>query len=840
MRPETKNEERGMAATKMRLTPRRSIAVVIVFSTFIMFFVIAIVVAFISYDMYKDAFYEYSNQLCLQGNAQAAYVIDGDAVGHYAQTLQKDEGYDEFVAQMDDLRDRMGARYLYIMADTGVPGMYTYIYDGMDEDGNRYTLGDTESKIQYQGAAEVLATGEGFTSARYYNDSYGELYYAYAPITDSEGNVVAFVGNDIDMAPLHSSLQRYRVVIVVTVLLTVVCLLGLYFLLINRVLLMPMRHITHEAKKMSRGDLKLQLPPGTTARQDEIGQLANAFETVGSSVQAMGGDIENIMLAARRGYLWERADVTKYEGDYYRIIAGVNTALDVVCWHFDAVPQAIAILGNNCALRYSNRAMDSFLDVHKLDPAKEHFLARLVSGNTSDTLDPWVKLLLTGDKLQPFTRDISLLTEGGKQRTYNLSILRTLGGQQFNDGPEEEHSIMLMLNDVTTLVNALENAQQANNAKTEFLSRMSHEIRTPMNAIIGMAQIAKSTDDAYKIQNSLDKIETSSTHLLGIINDILDLSKIEAGKLVLNKEVISLADDMDFVLSMMKPRAEARNIKLSLRIAHIAHDTIETDSLRLNQVLINLLGNAIKFSPEGGNVRLVMEELGRKGEEATYRFEVEDDGIGIDSRNLARLFQPFEQADAGVAKGYGGTGLGLAISKRIVELMDGEIGAESVLGAGSTFRFTIQARICTDVEMEEKRNNEQAQPVDFANRRALVVDDIEINREIVLELLRNTGLMMETAADGKQAVEMFNNSAPGYYDILLMDMQMPEMDGCDATRAIRALPRPDATMVPIVAMTANVMQEDIQRALASGMDAHVGKPIDVMELEQVMQEQLAK
>lgn len=381
-------------------------------------------------------------------------------------------------------------------------------------------------------------------------------------------------------------------------------------------------------------------------------------------------------------------------------------------------------------------------------------------------------------------------------------------------------------------------AREAVRAKSDFLSNMSHEIRTPLNAIIGMTQIGLRATTLEKAKACLDKAESSSQHLLGIINDILDFSKIEAGSLVLEERFFSLEKDIDFVTSMIKIKAKEKNIELRTKISEIGHDGIKTDMLRLNQVLVNLLSNAVKFTDPGGLVVLEAEELVHAQGESAYRFTVSDNGAGIEPDQAKKLFTPFTQANAGVARIYGGTGLGLAISQSIVQMMGGEIELETEPGKGSTFLFTIRVPAQEHADRQEEEDRPQNKENHLADKRILVVDDIEINREVVAGLLDGSGAIIEMAANGREALNAYLRSVEFRYDLVLMDMQMPVMDGCDATRGIRASGRADAKSIRIVAMTASVMREDVERAYAAGMDAYVAKPVDQKTLYRVLEEWL--
>ncbi|MDR3277345.1 MAG: response regulator [Oscillospiraceae bacterium] len=371
-------------------------------------------------------------------------------------------------------------------------------------------------------------------------------------------------------------------------------------------------------------------------------------------------------------------------------------------------------------------------------------------------------------------------------------------------------------------------AKVASQAKSEFLARMSHEIRTPLNAIIGMTEIARRAGELVKKDASLDEIAAASGHLLGILNDVLDMAKIESGKFALSLDHMFLRTAMNEVALIITQRCTEKEISFVTNFDNTPDYGVVGDKLRLKQVLINLLGNAVKFTPEKGEIRFLMDARDCGGA-LSVRFSVCDTGIGMSEAQMKNLFNAFEQADQSIAVRFGGTGLGLSISQNLVNLMGGEITVSSVPGEGSVFEFAVTLEK-TDETAPDASARVRGGSLDLTGKRLLLVEDIDINRMILSELLADTHLAIEEAADGLQAVEMFSASEPGWYDLVFMDVQMPNLNGYDATRRIRALDRPDAAAVPILAMTANAYKDDIDRAIESGMNGHLAKPVNIEDV----------
>jgi len=402
---------------------------------------------------------------------------------------------------------------------------------------------------------------------------------------------------------------------------------------------------------------------------------------------------------------------------------------------------------------------------------------------------------------------------------------------------------VVLLRDITDLMNALDKARAASRAKSNFLANMSHEIRTPMNAIIGMTHIGKNSDNTTRKDYNFERIEEASKHLLGIINDVLDMSKIEAGKFELSHESLNIEKTIRRVVNVVKLRADEKKQIITVLCSEDIPERLVGDEQRLAQVVTNLVGNAIKFTPEEGRVDIIAQLLKEENNNCTIQLSVTDTGIGIAPDQSEKLFESFHQAESSSTRNYGGTGLGLAISKSIVEMMNGKIWMDSQYGKGSTFHFTVELEHDfreedTHDQGADTQSDDEEGPVNiFPGRKILLAEDVEINREILIALLEDTRIEIDCADNGEEAVRMFKESSEDY-DLIFMDLQMPVMDGFEASRTIRALSTDKAKNIPIIAITANVFKEDVEKCLANGMNDHIGKPIDIDDIFRILHDHL--
>lgn len=427
------------------------------------------------------------------------------------------------------------------------------------------------------------------------------------------------------------------------------------------------------------------------------------------------------------------------------------------------------------------------------------------------------------DGKQPFTSDFYLER---MKSWYRLEITRSKDGLydtfQFRDITEDKKEL-------EAAKEQLKIAESVSQSKTEFLSSMSHEIRTPMNGIIGMLTLAHGQLRGHSAENYIIKAEQLSKYLLSVINDILDMSRIDAGKIELESKPFELAALAEKLRNMFQKNVEAKGVAFYVEMKDVDVKYIVGDELRISQILVNFLSNAQKFT-EKGEIRVTFRQLQKENGKVSLMFRVHDTGKGMDAKFISRIFKPFEQESQDITKQYGGSGLGMSITDRLVHLMGGEIVIDSMLGKGSDFSVYLTLPIAEVSEIETEQEDETGTDFTFNGCHILMAEDNEINAEIAVSILENEGAKVDVAVNGKDAVEKYAASAPGTYNFILMDIQMPVMNGRDAAKQIRSMDRKDAGEIPIFALSADAFVEDQRLSAMSGMNGHFTKPIDFEEM----------
>lgn len=555
----------------------------------------------------------------------------------------------------------------------------------------------------------------------------------------------------------------------------------------------------------------------------ENAQNAENFEVHFAS---MGNDSHKVILAFRN------VDSVVKEEEQYKletrqnvedILAGSRTGM----WSLE--------LEEGCSPRmYADRTMRMLLGVEEnigpeecyqswfsnIDPEYtdlvQESVKEILESGRSETVYPWNHPKLGKIYIRcGGVPDSSFSKKGVCLKGYHQDITETMVTRQ-----KQEKAIL----------EALDKAQRANSAKSEFLSHMSHDIRTPINGILGMLTISeKNPYDMERQRECRAKIKISAEHLLSLINDVLEISKLERGEISLQEESFDLCDLLESCMTITSPRASEMGINLEMKPLHIQHRKLLGSPLHIRQILINIMGNAIKYNREKGSVWILAEEISSEKDMAQYRFVVQDTGIGIGEEFQKNIFEPFTQENHDARTEYRGTGLGMSITKKLVDQMGGTIQLESQIGIGSTFTVCLPIRIDTEIELKEEPAVMEVAG-DISGMNILLVDDNEINCEIVQYILEDAGASVAIAGDGLEAVETFEKSPCGSFDCILMDLMMPVMDGMEASKTIRSLERSDAKRIPIIALSANAFEEDAKAAKAAGMNEHLAKPVDIEKM----------
>ncbi|MCL2529024.1 MAG: response regulator [Coriobacteriia bacterium] len=830
----------------------------------------------------------------------AAMSINPDEFWLSLETGKKTDFYRHLQGQFDRIKIEENIRYFYAGTFDPENGMIMYLEAARPpEDGEAFALNaEVPIAIFPPAAFDAFETGSAHVTEPYrfnIDNSWGVS--AYAPIFDDSGKIIGLVGVLMSVENVFARSSGFAVTMLSISLLVFLIIVWVPIFYIRQRLATPLVELQEASNKIAQGDMDIEIPEIKT--KDEVGMLALNFATMQKTVTSLHQEMKDLVQNATDGNLSIRANSEEYPGEWREVIEKFNELMDAIVLPID---EAADVLHKIAAGDFEARILTEYKG--EFDRIKK------AVNSTAIDLDHYL-----AEK------------EKAESELYRAE-------------------------------------QKANRAKSEFLSRMSHEMRTPMNAIIGMTKIAENTQDISRLKYCLDMVGVSSAHLLGIINDVLDMSKIEAGKLELEAVPMNIEKMLMKVCNIVVDNMEKKNQGFSVILGKNLNLNYIADDLRLSQVITNLLTNAVKFTPEGGKIALKVDELEQDEQLTTVRFSVSDTGIGMTEEQVSRLFNAFEQADGSVSRKYGGTGLGLVISKNIIEKMGGNIWVDSDPGVGSTFTFDVKLERAAhqntiifdgirpeDLSLLIIEGNEDVREsfvsitesfgiktdsassvkeafalvdeckrvgrfydivfldydlpdtegIDFADElssrinkntvivittyvdwhrienlasasqfthfitkplfpssilnainevvgttlkdlnikaeksttapdlsdvRIILAEDVEINREIFIALLEDTKITIDVAENGKVAVDMFTAN-PDLYDLIVMDIQMPEMDGYQATRTIRAMDLPKARTIPIIAMTANAFKEDIDRCFESGMNDHLAKPINV-------------
>ncbi len=774
----------------------------------------------------------------------AAAMLDGDVL---ARLTAEDKGTPEYETVYNTLakfRDNINLEYIYYVRKTGDKA-FTF---GIDTD--PVAPGEFGSPVVYTEALYKASQGVPAVDKTPYEDQWGRFYSAFSPVFDSNGEVTGIVTADFDAEWYEDLVNENQRMIVTGCLLFLIVSIAITFFLTgqyNREMSGIKSDLTDLAEDLDSlteefavdgsdpkagGAVMHQSPPSDDIRSlgKRISDLRDDFRSYVSRTTTLANNMITAMASDYRAVYYVNLDEN-----------------DGVCYRSD--PQDHEQTPEGVHFPYLER-FRFYAESYVTDNYREGFLSFIEPDNIRATLLE-----------QPIVAYRYLVNRNGKEY---YEMIRMAGVRRpENRDDHKVHAIGLGLTVIDeetretlarneALAEALAQAEEASSAKTAFLSNMSHEIRTPMNAIIGLNSLAL-RDDTLKPQTReyLEKTGKSADHLLAIINEILDMSRIEAGRIVLKKEEFSLSDMIEQISTMITSQCRDKGLVYECCVMDQVEGYYIGDELKIKEILINILSNAIKFTEAPGKVTLTIEKTAEFDDQSTMRFRVKDTGVGIDPEYLPRIFEPFSQEDSSRKNKFGSTGLGMAITKNLVEMMNGTISVESEKGKGTEFTVVItlknSQRKDEDVPAagdtgsapsadDQKSSAEAEGAAALAGRRVLLAEDTELNAEIMIDLLEIEDIEADHAENGKIAVEMFAKSAPGTYCVILMDVRMPVMDGLEAAAAIRAMDRPDAGTIPIIALTANAFEEDVQRSLQAGMNAHLTKPVDADLLIRTMGE----
>jgi len=737
----------------------------------------------------------------------------------YADELAnlKDAKYIAFNKSMLETRISTRVRSLYVLADIGLNEGYVYIFSTSFQGAPgalfQENYGTVDLKANYPEAEQAFRTGDpvyGIDRVRPGTEE--KMSHSATPVIDAQGNVLAVICVEVNLESISTQLNDFMVYSVILTLLIMALILFVMLFMLKNTIIRPVQILTDISKEIAQGNVLAEIPKQTLARKDEMGVLGRSYETMRAALEDLIENNKALFQNIIIGKLATRGDSSQFSGLFAQLIDNTNDTLDVIGLYFDSVPASFVILDPEYDIAFAN---SNFHETFGAFSTKELYQALL---EEEDGDYDRLKAKLSAAIRQEELNCLRWFRMGAERRCFSLicsSVTRM----------DNRGGAIIVILDNTELVLAKDKALSANRAKSEFLSRISHELRTPLNAILSMARLGLGDEELSQSTSRFEKIVASSAHLSNIINDVLEMSRMESGKTEIRHAPMNVHELVDECVSMLALRAQESGNALESHVEPGIAACLVGDAFRIKQVIINLLSNAVKFT-EHGTISVGVACVEKGEGRCVLEFTVADTGIGMSDAFLSRIFMPFEQEDSFLSRRYAGSGLGLSISRNLVLLMDGDMRVESESGKGSRFMFTVPFQIGQSEQLPGKTPGDApTKDVSLAGKRLLLVDDIEINRAIVQEILSTTGVEIQEAADGEEALTVFLNSPLHHFDCILMDIQMPKLDGYKTTTAIRESAREDRD-IPIIAMTANALKEDMDHALACGMNGHLAKPID--------------
>ncbi len=769
----------------------------------------------------------------------AAAMLDGDVLERLTAGDKDTPEYQEVLTTLRRFLDNIELDYIYYVRDMG-DGSFTF---GIDPD--PVSPGEFGSPVVYTDALHKASLGTPSVDETPYEDTWGRFYSAFSPVFNSGGRVAAIVTADFNADWYEAQIGQIQTTVITG------CILFLVLSLILAFLLAEQYGRQMDSVRKSLGELSKDLDSLT---EDYAGK-SGSTEAAGPS-DPDEGDIKALekhvseLRKNLRDYISHASTqansmITAMASDYRCVYYANLDTDDAVCYRGDPHDPEQTPVGEH--FPYLAR-LTWYAENCVTEMYREGFLTFVNPDNVRSRL-----------ATEPIIAYRYLAKREGREY---YEMIRMAGVRRAEDRDDHiVHAVGFGLTEIDAemresmakneaLAEALTVAEDASRAKTAFLSNMSHEIRTPMNAIIGLDTLAlHDAGLSEQTRDYLEKIGASARHLLGLINDILDMSRIESGRVILHKEEFSLGAVLEEINTMVMSQCSDKGLHYECRVLSEMDDWYVGDATKLKEVLINILSNAIKFTEAPGSVTMTVRRTAQFEDQSTLCFRVQDTGIGMDQDFLPKIFDPFSQEDGSTKNKYGSTGLGMAITKNIVEMMNGTISVESEKGVGTAFTVFVTLKnseheeaapaAAPGQETASASGGDEQRPT-LAGRRILLAEDIEINAEIMMDVLSMEEIEADHAENGRIAVEMFSASTPGSYSAILMDIRMPEMDGLEAAAAIRALDRPDAKKIPIIALTANAFDEDVQRSLQAGMNAHLSKPVEPDHLYRTLEDLIEK